>query len=168
MRSILDNVLPEELFREIQDYALDLYKSEQIKPTILSRVGSRIGRILVPPNELLIRASECLLPVAKEVFGVPNLQTTKPGMGIYYGERASLPNHLDDDAADYSIDMTIIKGTDGGWPITIEGIDYNLEENQATFLKGTKEWQIKQQEDMFNAELEKMQEEQELNKRFDW
>jgi hypothetical protein len=91
-------------------------------------------RYLVQHDDLESYFSEKLKPIARELFGDPTLETTFTMYAKYSKKGANLGEHIDREDCGYIIDYCLSSKT--VWPLTVGGVDYLLEPNQALVFKG--------------------------------
>lgn len=84
-------------------------------------------------SSILAEATEILLPQAREFFS-EDIESTYSLWTIYKGFRARLPEHIDDNACTFTIDLCVSYETQ--WPIYVEGKELLLEPNQAAVYYG--------------------------------
>jgi hypothetical protein len=92
-------------------------------------------RHLIQHDALEDYFSEKLKPIARELFNDPTLETTFTMYAKYSKEGSNLGEHVDREDCGYIIDYCLSSKTI--WPLTVGGVDYLLEPNQALVFKGT-------------------------------
>jgi hypothetical protein len=129
---IINNLLSQEEFKELQDYVKGLDKSTLDHSAEFSRYEFGGSKILDSLHKKL-------MPVAIDFF---ESQTLVPSFNFgswYYGQ-ASLEKHRDVAPCTYSIDLCVYQTSP--WDLYVEGIPYSLQENDALLYygEGQKHW----------------------------
>lgn len=150
---VLPIVLPLDLFEELKTYTMTEFAKERANPTLRTRIPNTHGRVILTANDrrfkddkeqnVIGRVHHYLLPFVRDHFNDQTLQPTKGTVGIYFGPRAELRKHIDDDAAEYAFDMVIHK--EEPWPITIDDKTFDLEENQGVYFRGNHQYHGRQE-----------------------
>jgi hypothetical protein len=129
---VINNLLSQEEFKELQDYVKNLDKST------LGH-SAEFSRYEFGGSEILDSLHKKLMPLAMDFF---ESQTLVPSFNFgswYYGQ-ASLEKHRDVAPCTYSIDLCVYQNTP--WDLYVEGVPYTLQENEALLYygEGQKHW----------------------------
>ena len=85
-------------------------------------------------SDYIDRVSRLELDRARKLFGSKTMLPTYSLLSFYNNKNSRLLPHKDDNACTYTIDVCL--HSDKVWPLTVEGIDYHLNKNEALFFYG--------------------------------
>ena len=126
---LIKDVVEEATFKRIQKEVDDLCKSLDISYWNVERGRTQFSN-LHPLNIL----HQELLPLVKEKIGKEDISPTYYILSVYEGKQANLHKHKDDDACQYTLNLSIYHKT--LWPIWVSGKEYKLQENEALIYLG--------------------------------
>lgn len=126
---IIDNVFSPEEIARMHELKLEPGRNTEYDPFC--------GRLIVHNNEFERSFSSKLEPLARELFNDPTIKTSYSAYIRYAWANSCLPEHMDKDAGEYTIDYCLTQRTEP-WAINIGGVDYYLKENQAIAFVGSK------------------------------
>lgn len=130
---VYKNIFDEDYFQYLKKY-LNEYNFPSDQP--LDYYGSH--RLMSFDNDpVLIEAHNKTIDLAKNIFNNDRLLPSYATYIRYFGNKSELKNHLDEGPSTYLLNMCLSYKTQ--WPIVINGLEFNLEPNEAVAFYATKQ-----------------------------
>lgn len=131
---VYGGLFEDQYFNDLKSYLLDLKENDTrfVYDTGFGRKTHHSN--VADPKGLLVQSHEKLLPIARELFGNPDLEKSYCIYSVYKGYKARLFKHIDDNACTYTIDLMIHYKTN--WPLVVEGQELFADENEAIVYYG--------------------------------
>jgi len=126
---LIKNLLSEEDFAILKNHVINMDKSK-------TNFYDGYNRYEWNSTPELNEIHEKLLPLAREKFESDTLLPSFNFASWYFGD-ASLEHHTDINACTYSVDLAVYATQD--WDLWVEGVPYNLKENEALLYYGEKQ-----------------------------